>query len=47
MGNFGCCCSGSQSSSNTLKQQHLSNLVKIQSVCRTYLAKKKLRETRD
>lgn len=46
MGN--CCCSGSGKDINRqFKQQNLRTLIKIQAIARSFLAKKKLRETRE
>lgn len=46
MGN--CCCSAKDNAKlPNLKQGQLLRLIRIQALCRSYLAKKRLRETRD
>jgi len=48
MGNASCCCSlQTRDGLPVLKQGQLHRLIKLQSLCRSYLAKKRLRETRD
>lgn len=48
MGNASCCCSlQSRDGLPVLKQAQLQRLIKLQGLCRSYLAKKRLRETRD